>query len=260
MGYNPNPMNPQIAGAEALPPVRSPLAGLLTVFFSPAATFRDAAQSGKRPWIVPMIACCLLALATNVMVVNVIGLETLTRTQLESKPQVAERLGPEAIDRISREAGESQARKWISYAAAFFFTPVILCLIAGLILGGLLMTGAETNFSSTLTATSLTWYVYMVIQAIAMAIFLLAVKDFTGVDFTNPIMLNPSIFLDQTTTSPALYSLASSLDLVTFFVIYLLSLGLSSVSRGVTFSKALTVVVVLWVVYVLGKVGFAALF
>ncbi len=243
-----------------IPGGSSPLRGLLTIFFSPGDTFVSAGRSGKRPWLVPLIAACLIALAINVMVVHVIGMETIMRTQLESRPAIVEQMGQEKVDQMVRAAGESQTQLWIGRVMAVVGTIIFLCIAAGLILGGLMMTGAETNFAAVLTACAWAWYVYLAIQAIATAAFLAAVRDFSGVDVSSLIVLNPSMFLDRSSTSPALYSLVSSLDLLSFLAIFLMALGISKLSAGVSFGKAFAVVIVLWGVYVLGKAGFAAIF
>ena len=77
---------------------------------------------------------------------------------------------------------------------------------------------------------------------------------------SNLVALNLSIFLNRSSAHPALYSVATSIDLLSFYSMFLMSLGISKLSSGISFGKAFSVVFALWAVYVLVKAGFASLF
>ena len=76
-------------------------------------------------------------------------------------------------------------------------------------------------------------------------------SDRSGVDIRNVLMFNAAAALDPATTNKALYSIASSLDLFSFGLLGLLALAFSRLSPGLGFAKALTLVGLLWVIYVL---------
>lgn len=232
------------------------LSPFVQIFFSPSDAF---VLSGKRPWLLPLIAACLVALVMNVVLVTGIGMETLMRNQLESRPELAERLGQDKIDQMVHDAG-SPARKWIGFASAFFVTAIVLAIIAGIYLGALLATGAETTYGAVLAACALCWFAYLTVQTIATGVFVASVKDYSGVDMQNVIALNPTLFVTRATTSKFVYSLLSSLDLISFWVIALMGIGFAKVSRNVSITKGIVTVVVVWAVYVVGKSGFAMLF
>lgn len=242
---------------EPAPP-SIPLRGLATIFFSPSETF--GASRGKRAWIVPVLAAALLGLMLNVMITNVIGMETIMRSELEARPQIAERLGQERIDQMAREAGESSTRKWIGYIAALIMIPVGLCVISGILLGCLLITGGTIDFRSVLTAAAWGAYASLTIQVVATAAFLSMVRDFEGVEASNLVALNLSIFFNRSSTHPSLYSIASSVDILSFYNMFLMSLGISKLGTGISFAKAFSVVLALWALYVLAKAGFASFF
>jgi hypothetical protein len=206
------------------------------------------------------MAAALLSLILNFAITNVIGMETIMRNELEARPQIAERLGQERVDQMAREAGESSARKWIGYIAAFLMVPIGLCVVSGILLGCLLITGGTINFRSVLTAAAWGAYASLTIQVIATAAFLSMVRDFEGVEVSNLIALNLSIFFDRSSTHPSLYSVASSIDLLSFYNMFLMSLGISKLATGISFAKAFGVVLALWALYVMAKAGFASLF
>jgi hypothetical protein len=122
------------------------------------------------------------------------------------------------------------------------------------------MTGGTTHFRSVLSAAAWGAYASLTIQLAATAAFLAVVRDFQGLEVSNLVALNLSIFLDRSSAHPGLYSIASSIDLLSFYNMFLMSLGISKLSTGISFSKAFTIVVALWALFVLAKAGFASLF
>jgi len=73
------------------------------------------------------------------------------------------------------------------------------------------------------------------------------------------VATNIAAFLDKNSTGKFAYSLARSFDLLAIGQILLLSFGISRVV-GVSFSRALTLVFVLWLLWVLLRAGVAAAF
>jgi hypothetical protein len=215
---------------------------------------------GPRPWLVPLVACCLLALLTNVIVINVVGMGTLMRTGIEASPRIAEQLGPEKIDQMVRDAETSSVRKYGSYAAALFGTPIFLCLVAGIAFGLLLATGAQTKFGSILAAEAFATYAVLVVTCIGTGIFLLAVKDYAGVDFQNILMLNAGAFLDKQTTAGWVRGLAGGIDLLAFWALFLKVVGYHKISERVSMTQAATVAIGMYLMLVLIKTGWGAMF
>jgi len=253
-------MSPQVQADERpLPPSRraTPLAGLLTIFFSPADTFDNA---GPRPWLVPMIASALLALTLNIMVIQIMGMGTIVRNQLESNTKLADQMGPEKINEAVQRAENSSVQKNISYAAALCGIPLVLAVLAGITFGALAITGASTRYSAVLGASAWATYAVMVVTTIGSAAFLSMTKDFSGVDPRGMLMLNAGAFLDKSTTSPVVRALASGFDLVAFWSMFLQIVGLQRLSQRVSLGQAAGVVITLYVLYVAGKAGWAAMF
>jgi hypothetical protein len=161
---------------------------------------------------------------------------------------------------MAREAGQSQARKVMSYVMPAVAVPVVMLAVAGVLLGIYMMTGSTTTFSSVFTATAWSWYAISLVSVILSAIVLFSVTDFEGLDFQNLVALNPTMFVDRDAVPRPLYSVLSSLDLLTFYGIALLALGVSKLSRGITFGKSLGVVIAGWIIWVVVKAGFSTLF
>ncbi|MDZ4798517.1 MAG: YIP1 family protein [Bryobacteraceae bacterium] len=194
---------------------RHPLRGLITIFFSPAETF---VRAERRPGLIPLIASMLLALALHVMIVEVTG------------------PGGSTLDRIARPAAG---------------VPLTVCVLACVAYGLLRATGGVTTFAAVLGAFAWSTYVVMVVTFIGSAIYLTVVKDFSGVQPHDMQMLNASIFFDRVTTPGWLRSVAASVDLVTYWSLFLQVTGLRRLSAQVSMVQAASVVIILYFVGVL---------
>jgi hypothetical protein len=92
-----------------------------------------------------------------------------------------------------------------------------------------------------------------------LSLLVMALKDEWSVDPHSVVQASAAALLDKATTSKPLYELAGSLDLFSFWLIALLSIGYGAVIRAPA-STAAWGVVTLWAVYVAGKCALAALF
>ena len=96
--------------------------------------------------------------------------------------------------------------------------------------------------------------------AYLLAILVIMVKPPDMVDLENLLASNPGAFLSN--DAPKwLASLLGSLDLFSIWALLLLALGFSTSNpRKIPFSRALTVWVVIWILYIAIKVGLTAAF
>jgi len=93
-----------------------------------------------------------------------------------------------------------------------------------------------------------------------LTIVVMHLKNPDEINVQNALAFNPGAFMDPNQGSKFLYSLASSLDLFTFWMILLMATGLKAAAgKKLTFGGALFAVVLPWAVYVLGKSAWAGL-
>ncbi len=230
--------------------------GLLQIFYDPAAVF--ARVRDKAIWLIPFLAVCLTIMTTVALTVNLIGMENMTRKQIESNPKLAEQLGPEKVDKMVRDS-DTPARKALASVAGGAGGAFYLLAIAGIFTGLLSLMSGTATYKQVLGATSCALFPFSVLTCLMSTMIVLLSNDRSELNIRNLIALNPGAFLNKETTGKSLYSVASSLDLLSFGQIALLGYGLSKVS-GVPFTKCLMMVAALWAIYVLGKAGLAAIF
>jgi hypothetical protein len=236
--------------ADADTPAQSFPQRLLGVFISPGETFEDVA---RRPgfWA-PLITIVVGALAVIETMLWKIGLERIARMQLEQSGQ-ASRMSPDQIDqalRLAVRVGGITTRVF-----GILGPPIVLLIIAGL---GLLILnpilGAQAKFK---TVFSLVCYADLVsllgsLMAVAMILF----GDPEQFNVENPVPSNVGFFLNPREVSKPLYSLASSADILTIWLLILLGVGLSKATGGKVKPLPIFLLYVgIWLVWVLGKAG-----
>jgi hypothetical protein len=205
-----------------------------------------------------MVATALLALVMNVVIINRIGMGTIVRNQLESNTKIAEQLGPAGISQAVERAENSQVQRVMSYAGAPIGVCVILALMAGITFGLLLVAGGNTNYSAVLTSGAWTMYAVMAVTCAGSLVAVFAMTDFTGVDVQRLFALNAGIFF--TDGNPVVRALMSGIDLVAFWGIFLNTVGITKLSERVSTRLAVSVLIVLHLVFTGIRAGWAALF
>lgn len=232
------------------------MSGLLQIFYEPGKVFERVRE--KCVWLTPFIATVLVITLSAALAVSLIGMETIMRKQMESNPKMAEQLGQQKVDQMIRDAN-TPTRKALVFVTSAVGATIYLLVISGVFTGLLSLMSAKVNYKQVLGATAYAVFPLAVIGCVMSALIIFLSNDRSELDMRNLIALNPGAFLNKESTSKPLYSIASSLDLLSFGQIAMVSYGLSKVS-GVTFAKCLLMVVLLWGIYVLGKAGVAAAF
>jgi hypothetical protein len=233
----------------------NPVAGLLSIFYSPADAYTG---SGKNGWIVALAAACLVAMLGNWFIINKVGYGTIVRNQIESNARMAEQLGPAGIDKIVQNAENSAVQKSLAYFGAPVAIAVMSFFFAGLAYGFLLVLGAETTYRTMLTVGAWCVYAVMVVMMAGSAVTVALMSDFSGVDVSRIFGLNAGIFMGD--ARPAVRALATGIDLIAAWAIFLQVTGATKISQRVTTAQALMVYVTLHVLVVMIRAGWAAMF
>jgi hypothetical protein len=225
------------------------------VFFEPQKTFEDIA---RRPtFIVPMLLVILFGLAFSIQIGQRVGWERIVRhqTELSSRSQQAP---PE-----QREAGIAMGVKIAQvaqYAGPILGVPIFDLVISGVLLGivaGIM--SAPVRFKQVFAVVA--WSGLPGILVSVMGIVVMYMKNPDDFNVNNPLAFNPGAFMDPTSGSKFLYSIATSLDLFTFWTIFLLATGLKAAAgKKLSFGGALFSVILPWAVVVLIKAGFSGMF
>jgi hypothetical protein len=223
------------------------------VFFEPGKTFADI---GRRPtWIAPVLVLIVAALLVTIATTKKIGMEQIIRQQMESNPRTAQL---PAEQREQAIAVQARIGGMVAYAIPVLI-PVFYVIISGVLMAFTAMMSAGLRFKQVFAVVC-----HANLPGIVSAILTVVViflKNPTEFNPQNPLAFNPAAFMDPTTSSKFVYSLASSLDLFSFWVIFLLATGFSAAAgKRFPFGKALTAVLIPWAIWVLGKSALAGAF
>jgi Yip1 domain len=238
---------------DATPAGMGAFARITGVFFEPGKTFEDI---GLRPaWLLPLAIIVVAVLAFSLTYGQHIGWDQMMRQQLANNARAAQ-MTPE-----QREAAITQGAKFapiFSYLTVIFI-PIGYLITAGVLLAMTAMMSAGLKFKQVFAVvcySGLPSVIFGILGVVVM--FLKSPADF---NIQNPLAFNIGAFLDPQASSKFVYSLATSIDLFSFWMIFLIATGLKAgAGRKLSFGGALTAVVVPWAVYVLGKSALAGLF
>lgn len=223
------------------------------VFFEPAKTFEDI---GQRPnWLPPLLLIVVCTIAFTFLLGQHVGWDHIVRQQVENSSRAAQ-LTPE--QREAQIAVGARMAPIFGYAPIVFI-PVSYLVIAGVVLAMTAMMSAGLKFKQVFAVvcySALPGIVY-----VGLCIMVMFLKDPDKFNVQNPLMFNAGSFMDPQGGSKFVYSLASSIDLFSFWTIFLIATGLKAAAgKKLSFAGALTAVVVPWALYVLVKSALAGAF
>jgi hypothetical protein len=247
-------MTPDTASSgDPQPEGMSEVSRLAGVFFEPKRAFSDIAARPR--WIVPL----LLLVITSIGMVLLYSQKGVMRMTIEQ--QMANSPQTQQLPPDQRAAAMERAIKFatiIGYCIPIFvpISFLVMALVLWAIVSGIL--SAPVRFGQVFAIVT---YAQLptVLMSILMAI-VLQLKNAADYNVQNPLMFNPGAFMDPQTSPKFVYSLASSLDLFTIWILLLVATGLKAAGgKKLSFGGALFAVMLPWAVIVLGKAAFAGL-
>jgi hypothetical protein len=246
-------MTPEASSNNAAPPLGE--VGRITgVFIDPKKAFADIAA--KPGWIVPIMLLVVAYLAFMYCFTTHVGWEHSMRQAMETNSRVQQ------MDPQQREAALQMQLKFAPIGA-YVVGPIAIVVVALIMAGVLLMVckmmGASISFKQMFGISAYAMLPGLVSSVLT--IIVIFTQNPENFNLQNPIAFNVGHYLEPPpNTAKALYSLATSIDLFSFWTILLLAVGISVTAKKFPFSKALVAVVVPWVILVALKAGWAGLF
>lgn len=226
--------------------------------FNPKPTFESIAQ--KPSWVLPMLATILIGVVIIALIGSRVGWRQVIDRQIASSPKAQQRM--EQVPPAQREQVLNQQAKIagvFAYVAVVVGTALFELIAAAVLLAAFnLILGAKVRFSQSFGIVTHSWMPYFV--AGLLGIVILFIKDPTTIDTQNLVASNPGALLADG-SAKWLVSLLTSLDLFTFWVLALQAIGFSATNpKKLSFGKALGIIVAIWLVFVVVKMGLAAAF
>lgn len=246
------------APAEQAPAPVSSLGRIFGVFFEPKTTFESIV---RRPtWVLPMLAVIVIGVVVVFLIGSRVGWRQVIDRQIASSPRAQQRM--EQVPAEKREPIlEKQAKlaPIVGYVGVVVGTAVAELIVAALLLVAFnVISGSKAQFSASLGIVAHSWMPYVIHGLLG--VLILFIKDPTTIDVQNLVASNPGALLADG-SAKWLVSLLTSLDIFTLWVIILQAVGFRATNpKKVSFAQAFGIILVLWLFFVLVKVGFAAAF
>jgi hypothetical protein len=229
-----------MATTAAVPPQEpAPLSEaqrLVNTFVAPSKTFIDLRRSAA--WWAPFLITVIFSTIFVYVVDQKVGFRKVVENQLRLQPKQAERFeNMPASQRETAMERQTTITKGISYGF-----PLLMLAWHAIVAGVLLATlkfGASAEIKyKTLFALVLYASLPGLFKAVLAVVSLMAGVASDAFTFQNPVATNPGYFIDAA-SSPALFSLLSSIDVLTIWTLVLAAIGITCVSkvkRGTAFA------------------------
>jgi hypothetical protein len=227
---------------------------LIEVFYQPGKLFASLPERNFA-WVAPLIVTGLFGVFGYWLLPHYIGRENIARQNIE---MFASRLSPEQMQAAIARSN-TPVQIYIGYASAFIGTIIGMLVISGALMAFGMMTKRAPRFGSMLAMVTLAFFPYLVVSTLMNWMTLALSPDPTSLDFRNLLATNIGAFMNKNETSKGLYSLMTSLDILSFAEIFLLSLGFSKLTKA-KLGGGLAAVLGLWVLYVVAKMGVSLVF
>lgn len=242
---------------ENTPPRLSEAERVIDTFVAPSKTFEDIRVNTS--WWVPFVLLSIMAIIFSFSVGKKIGWDQVMQNEIAKSPSRAaqiEKMPPEQRDRMM--GMQTKIAEYSGYAS-----PVFILVSAVIVAAVLLMVfnfgfGATLKFSTSLAIVMYAWLATLVSTALAI-ITMFAGANPEGFNVRNPVGTNPAYFMDATTANKFLYGMASAVDVIALWIIFLMAVGISSNSKVKKGTAFVTILGLFIVVKLVGS-AFAAMF
>jgi hypothetical protein len=226
------------------------------VLFSPGATFKDIAR--KPSWLVPMVIMVILNLGVTALIVKKLDWATMIRNQIESSSAASQLTEEQKEQRIAVGAKFAPTIAWVAGVLGIPVVTLVMALVC--MLGFNLLKGAGIKFGTAFAIVVHALVPTMLAFILTGIILYLKPADEINPDPARMAATSLAAFLPS--TAPKwLVSLGGSLDVFWIWCLALLGVGFAAANpKKITGGSGFAVVIGIWLVWVLIKVGWAAAF
>ena len=246
-----------VAEPTPLAPGLSQMERVIDTFTAPSKTFEDI-KRGNKSWWMPFILITVVSYILFAAITMKVGWSQVADNAI--------RVDQKATDRMANLPADQRetAMKFTTYAmeGGFAARPIIVLIVVAL--GSLILWGT-INFvfggKATYGAVFAVWF-YASLPAIiksllgAIVIFINSTPETFNLNNFAPT--NIGAFLTQSETNKALYTLATSIDIITIWSLILTGIGISIVA-GVKRTSGYMAVFGWWIIIIIVSVGYAAI-
>lgn len=241
-----------------------PFSRLTGALLSPGETFADINR--KPTWLAPMIIAIVTAIASTLFFQWRVHPDWDQTFRTQFKKQAEKRNQQITDDQLNTQVKVATTFAKFAPVVVAIITPIFYLILAGIFALGLMMIQAKTTFKKILSVIGWSFAATSIVATLV-TLASLMVRDEESLRSIDPtqaagiVPTNLAAFLPAE-TSAVIKSFAGSIDIFTIWILILLTMGFAAIAgaRKITNGKTATVVFGFWAVFVLIKVGWAAVF
>lgn len=241
---------PAAAPAPEVPPRQmSAAARLFGIFWEPKRTFQDIVHHPS--FVLPLILMMVFGLVLMTLFTDKVGAEAFLEQQMARNPN-AQEVPPAQLGVIAKVTTA------MFFGGALLGPPAMVALTALVLMFAFrIMAGSQATYKQSFGITAHAFLPSLISSALA-SIVLLTVHP-SDFDLTNPIMSNLGWLFDLESTELWLYTLASKIDLFSFWIVILLAMGFATATKKCSTGTGVAIVGCLWAIITVVSVGWTAL-
>ena len=222
------------------------------VFFAPDETFEDIARRPDILW--PLLILTLVGFITTMLIMPHLDLDALVTQQAEMIQKQNPNMSDADVERMGRM---TKAMARVSGWLGPVFIIIGYLIIALVLWGAFRLMGGDGDFKQSLSTTMYAYVPRMILGGIIATVIIAMRGSVDPTEMATVVKTSPAFLVDMK-EQPVLHSLLASFDLFVLWTIFLLAVGFSKVAR-VSKAKSAAIVVTLWLVTIVVKLGFAAM-
>jgi hypothetical protein len=227
---------------------------LIDVYFSPREAFTRIVRNPS--FLLPLVGYVILVLGFTGIWMSRMDAREFMKVQIEESGQA------DKIPAEQREAIIEQQAKWMPIFA-WVMGPVGIAVTL-LVIAGALMFIYRFFYASEVTfrqAFAIVTWIFFAVALVSTPLMLLVLqlKGDWNINPQEVIQANLGLFLEKSSAAKPLWALLSSIDLFSLWMVFLLAVGFGVASKKTT-GSAIWGVAIPWILIVLAKVGWAAIF
>jgi len=221
------------------------------VLFAPAETFEDIVR--KPNVLAPMIILILIAYVSTFVIMPIMDWDAVLSTQETAMRAQNPNLSDADVERM---AGFTKTIGKVMGFIGPIFGVIWWLVVAAVLFLTFRMFGGQGTFGAAFSLTVYSW-IPLTLFSIVLTIVARAKGAFDPTHAATIVMSNPAFLVDLK-AHPVLFALLGSFDVFTIWTIVLLIIGFATMAR---FSKAKSTLMVLplWILMILIRIGFVAL-
>ena len=221
------------------------------VFFAPVETFADIAR--KPDILIPLLVILVIGYVTTFMVMPHLDWDAM----LSQQSEMVKKQNPNVSDADLAQMGRftKAMAKVMGYIGPLLVIIGYL-IIALVVWGACRMMGGQGDFKQAFSATLYAHFPRVILGIVA-SIVIMARGMVDPSTMATVVKSSPAFLVDMK-EQPVLFSLLSSLELFQIWTIILMIIGFAALTK-LSKAKTAAIIISLWIITLVVKVGFAAL-